>query len=75
MKIPDLTGYTLDEGVSVIKKDFDSLEVVIQEYTIPDDFHRKEDIDSGVKRIVRQRINPDNHLELIVFTFNETPRL
>lgn len=73
MEIPNLVGQRLDEGLSIIKDNYGILNIVISEYTIPDDFHKKGNI-SGVKRIVRQNITSDNNLELVVFTFNETPQ-
>lgn len=70
--IPNLTGYRLDEGLATLKDNFGLLNIAIKEYTIPDDFYKKN-VNSGVKRIVRQKTTAKGDLELVVFTFKETP--
>lgn len=72
MEIPNLTGQRLDEGLMTLGEKYGSLNILINEYTIPDDFHKKG-VSLGVKRIVRQVLNACGHVELTVFTFNETP--
>ncbi|NLI60983.1 MAG: hypothetical protein GX375_06075 [Clostridiales bacterium] len=70
--IPNLIGLRLEEGLATLENNFKSLNVVIKEYTIPDDFYKKN-LSSGTKRIVRQKRSSMNQLELVVFSFNETP--
>ena len=70
--IPKLIGQRLDDGLAILEKNFESLSVTIKEYTIPDDFYKK-DVGTGVKRIVRQKTSSSGELELMVFSFNETP--
>lgn len=72
MDIPNLTGYRLDKGLAILKDDFQLLDVSIREYTIPDDFYKKN-VGSGIKRIVRQRGTARDGMELTVFAFKETP--
>lgn len=72
MAIPDLVGQKLDKGLAILKDHHEALKVIINEYTIPDDFHKKAK-NFGTKRIVRQKIVPGKSIELVVFNFNERP--
>jgi hypothetical protein len=72
VKFPDLVGQELDKGLAILKHHHGSLNIVINEYTIPDDFHKKAK-NFGTKRIVRQKIVPGKSIELVVFNFNERP--
>ncbi|NLN41320.1 MAG: hypothetical protein GX160_04920 [Clostridiales bacterium] len=72
--IPTLTGLRLDEGLTILGQDFESLNVIIKEYTIPDDFYKKNIVNSGIKRIVRQKTTANGNLELTICSFNEIPQ-
>jgi len=72
--IPALTGLRLDEGLRILEKDFDSINVIIKEYTIPNDFYKKNVVNPGIKRIVRQKITTNGNLELTICSFNEIPK-
>lgn len=71
--IPVLTGLRLEEGLAILKHDFESLNVIIKEYTIPDNFYKKDVIKAETKRIVKQKITDDGDLELTICSFNEIP--
>lgn len=72
MQVPNLIGLKLDQGLTLLNDDFNSLNIVINEDAIPDDFYKKN-LTLGVKRIVRQRIIGNGSIELVVYTFNEIP--
>lgn len=55
MKFPDLVGQELDKGLAILKHHHGSLNIVINEYTIPDDFHKKAK-NFGTKQIGRAHV-------------------
>lgn len=72
--IPDLTGLRLDEGLAILEDNFGSLSVIIKEYTIPDNFYKKDVVKAETKRIVKQKVTADGDLELTICSFNEIPK-
>ncbi|NLJ40374.1 MAG: hypothetical protein GX352_02000 [Clostridiales bacterium] len=74
MVIPNVVGYTLQEGLKVLAEYFEPSQIVVRECKAPGDYFQGQS-DQSVKRIVRQLLKPNGHLELIVFYFNEIPSL
>ena len=74
MAIPDVVGYTLQEGLKALADDFEPSRIVVRECKALGDYSQGQS-NQSVKRIVRQLLKPNGHLELIVFYFNEIPSL
>ncbi len=42
MEFPNLIGKRVEEGMEILRRDYGALNVLLSEYTIPEDFRKKQ---------------------------------